>query len=252
MITYRIKNWAKHFENSKSRQIDSLSWVPVPNKHDGEGFRTIITESDGLVLYGCWHLILQVASKCHPRGTLVREDGTPHTAKSIAIKTGCGNPAAIQRTLDFCSSLEVGWIELLTKEVTPKCPSSDTQVTPPCPRTEGNGTEGNGTHTEGASDPFAIFIGAGEKPEGAISKDEIRTYAGAVKFLRRHKSFRKISDMAIETALKGLRGFQQDWPAMLKQFLVDWIEQDIPEPTKKLRIHCENYAQRKNISPHHS
>jgi len=106
--------------------------------------------------------------------------------------------------------------------------------------------------TQSAIDPFAIFIGAGEKPEGAISKDEIRTYAGAVKFLRRHKSFLKISDMAIETALKGLRGFQQEWPAMLKQFLVDWIEQDIPEPTKKLRIHCENYAQRKNLSPHHS
>ena len=112
MKTYRIKNWNVHFENNKTRVIDNLRWVPVPNKHDGEGFLTIMEQEDGLVIYGCWHLILQVASKCRERGLLVRDDGTPHTAKSIALKSGCRQVSAIVRALEFCASEQVGWIEV--------------------------------------------------------------------------------------------------------------------------------------------
>lgn len=236
MKTYRIKNWAKHFENAKSRQIDSLSWVPVPNKHDGEGFRTIISEPDGLVLYGCWHLILQVASKCHPRGTLVREDKTPHTAKSIAIKTGCGNQEAIQRTLDFCSSLEVGWIEQLTSEVTPKYPASDTEVTPPCPRTEGNGTEGNGTDTE--SDPHA-----------PVDSEKLKTITGAVNFIKLHPAFAKTPKAAIENVFKPLEPYRDKWPMMCRQFQTDHAGVDTLKytPCQQLRIEFERYIKFKNV-----
>lgn len=96
--------------------MKEMQWVPVPNKHDGEGFLTIMDHKDGLIIYGAWHLILQVASKCDPRGTLVRDDGTPHTAASISKKTRWKRISDIQTALDFCSSKEVGWIEIICTE----------------------------------------------------------------------------------------------------------------------------------------
>jgi hypothetical protein len=112
---YRIRNWSQHFENNRTREVVNMVWVPVPNKHDGEGFRRIMREPDGIVIYGCWHLILQVASKSlRHRGTLLRDDGTPMTAESISLKTGWGSVDNFQRALDFLSSPQVAWIETFT------------------------------------------------------------------------------------------------------------------------------------------
>lgn len=108
---YRIRDWTKHFENNRTREMDKMRWVPVPNKHDGEGFQRIMQEKDGIQIYGCWHLILQVASKMPVRGTLLREDGTPITATILALKTGWRHPQDFQRSLDFCSSADVAWVE---------------------------------------------------------------------------------------------------------------------------------------------
>ena len=117
---YRVKDWDKYFENNRTREMVKMAWVPVPNKHDGEGFQRIMREKDGMVIYGCWHLILQVASKClRERGTLLREDGTPLDAEAIAFKTGWRSSADIQRALDFLSSAQIGWLELVTADGIP-------------------------------------------------------------------------------------------------------------------------------------
>ena len=113
---YRIRDWQRHFENNRTREMEKMRWVPVPNKHDGEGFQRIMQQKDGIVIYGCWHLILQVASKLRERGTLLRDDGTPITADTLALKTGWRRPQDFQRTLDFCSSAEMDWIERLSIE----------------------------------------------------------------------------------------------------------------------------------------
>jgi len=116
MKYYRVRDWGKHFENNRTREMVKMSWVPVPNKHDGEGFQRIMHEPDGMVIYGCWHLILQVASKLRDRGTLLRDDGTPVTAECLAIKTGWNRPEDFTRSLEFCSSPDVAWLEVLTTE----------------------------------------------------------------------------------------------------------------------------------------
>jgi len=113
MTYYRIRNWQKHFENNRTKEMVVMRWVPVPNKHDGEGYQTIMSEKDGITIYGCWHLILQVASKCGLRGTLLRDDGTPYTAKAISLKTGWRNERDIQRALDFLSQSQVAWLEVV-------------------------------------------------------------------------------------------------------------------------------------------
>ena len=73
-IRYRIRGWVELFENAQSRKCARLTWVPVPNKHDGKSFRRLMGLPNGPSLYGAWLLLLQVASKCPERGVLADED----------------------------------------------------------------------------------------------------------------------------------------------------------------------------------
>lgn len=113
---YRVKNWDEHFENNRTREMKKMGWVPVPNKHDGESYKRIMQENDGIVIYGCWHLILQVASKTQARGTLLRDDRTPITADAMAIRTGWSIVKDFERALQFLSSPEIAWLEVVTQD----------------------------------------------------------------------------------------------------------------------------------------
>lgn len=106
---YRVRNWESHFENSQSRKYTTVSWVPMPNKHDGKSLRRLMKMPDGLALYGAWVLIVQVASKCPKRGILADDDG-PLTAEDIALKCNASEEQ-IQHALNVLSSQEIGWIE---------------------------------------------------------------------------------------------------------------------------------------------
>ncbi len=153
---YHVVNWATHHENSRSRQIRNITWVPVPNKHDGEGFLRIMEQPDGMIIYAAWHLILQVASKCHPRGTLVRDDGTPLTPVAIALKARASE-ADIVRAIEVLVSPEVNWLKEVTEIVDDDddddsgdgCQEGDGQVIPGCQEGDGcpsqKGREGKGT-----------------------------------------------------------------------------------------------------------
>jgi hypothetical protein len=111
MKLYSVKNWNGHFENNRTSDLKEMQWVPVPNKHDGEGFTDLLTRENGAALYGAWVLILQVASKCDPRGTLLRTTtGTPHTAATIARLVRC-DEVLIGQALSIL--VEIGWLEVV-------------------------------------------------------------------------------------------------------------------------------------------
>lgn len=111
----RIVDWDEHFENNRSRDLKRTEWVPVPNKHDGDGYTTLVDHPDGAAHYGAWLAILQVASRCDIRGTLLRSNRKPHTAASIARLTRL--PAAIiEEAMKRLISDEIGWIELVDLE----------------------------------------------------------------------------------------------------------------------------------------
>jgi hypothetical protein len=118
---YKVRDWQKHFENNRSRTVENLRWVCVPNKHDGEGYATVMEQENAAELFAAWVLILQVASKCQERGTLMREDGTPMTAKVLAIKTRAPQHW-FENALNFLT-YKVKWME---------CHPSDGQVSPDC------------------------------------------------------------------------------------------------------------------------
>ena len=107
--TYQIKDWDKLFENNRTRDLKRLDWVPVPNRMDGDGFRTLISRPRGTAIFGAWILILEVASKCEPRGVLQRAPGIPHTPETLARMTG-SDPKIMREALQVLCEPEVEWL----------------------------------------------------------------------------------------------------------------------------------------------
>src|SRR4051794_12103823 len=120
--TYRIADWEAHFETDETRKRDALRWVPVPNKHDGLGFRMIAAQKNACELLAAWTLILQLASKAKrgERGRLVR-GGLPLTAEDMATMTGFPQ-GAFERALKFFSQPKVNWIAVESAPNPPATP----------------------------------------------------------------------------------------------------------------------------------
>lgn len=109
MTLYRIANWSSLYENNRTRELKSLTWVPFPNSHDGDGYTALMSHKNAEALLGAFVVIVQVASKCDPRGTLLRGPAMPHTAASIARITRFSE-RTIQQCFDACCDREIGWI----------------------------------------------------------------------------------------------------------------------------------------------
>lgn len=150
MTVYRIRNWAQHFEKAQSRVVRTPTWVSIPNKHDGKGFRRIMALADGMVVYAAWVLIVQVASKCPERGLLADSDG-PMTADDISHKTGAP-VEAIERAFNVLCEKGIAWIERLDTDSTlidsmsALCPTGQD-------RTEQDSTGQDIPPSEGSSEP---------------------------------------------------------------------------------------------------
>jgi hypothetical protein len=113
---YRIRGWADIFENNRSKAITDLRWVPIPNRHDGETFSLIMRHKDGATIFAAWILLLQIASKCKPRGTLIRGNGQPHNVSSMSAKCRC--PDVWFETGISYLETETDW--LIVEELTPE------------------------------------------------------------------------------------------------------------------------------------
>lgn len=115
--TLVIRDWDKHFEISQGKRASVLSWVAIPNRHDGKGYRRLMRRENGPALYAAWILIVQVASKCPKRGVLKDADG-PLTAEDLEMKTDC--PAKLfAEAIQVLSSQEVAWLLRVDSDSTP-------------------------------------------------------------------------------------------------------------------------------------
>lgn len=109
MDAYRIVDWNNNFEKAQTRKNEGpLKWVGIPTKHDGKGFRRIMSREDGPQIFAAWVLIVQVAAKCPQRGLLIDSDG-PLTAEDLAFKTGCPETLLATALSVLCSE-KIGWI----------------------------------------------------------------------------------------------------------------------------------------------
>jgi hypothetical protein len=108
--TFRIRDADKHFEVNRTRDTKCLKWIAVPNKHDSDGFCELMSRPNSMALYGAWQLMVQVASKCNPRWTLVRHGNQPHDAASIARLTR-GDVKVFEQAIPVL--IEIGWLEVI-------------------------------------------------------------------------------------------------------------------------------------------
>ena len=164
MKIYKIRDWAALFENNRSRTVIELSWVPIPNRHDGENFSLIMAQPDGAKIFSAWILMLQVASRCQPRGTLVRDNKIPHNADSLAMKTRAPKEW-FDLGLNFLEN-NTDWLEIVdnwqatASVMAPPCQETD----PSRARAEWNGMEGkegkewNGREVEKVLDPPLVRL----------------------------------------------------------------------------------------------
>jgi hypothetical protein len=188
-MLYRIKDWPKHFENNRTRDLLRMTFVCVPNKQDGDGYTELLDHPDGVAHYGAWMAIILAASKCGTRGTLLRGTGEPHDARSLSRMTRVP-VAIIQATLPRLVS--IGWIEAevldskgdaeIPQVGAEKCAASDVQTAGKCPEWNGmewkeqNGTEGNSLCGEASqattSPPATVELSTYEFP----TRGKRRTY----------------------------------------------------------------------------
>jgi hypothetical protein len=187
---YRIRDWANRFENNRTRDLKYMEWVAFPNPLGGDVYAELLNHPNGAAHWGFWCACVFLASKCAPRGTLLREGGVPHTQRSIALT--CRIPA------DTCGEaagrlIQLGWLEQLpfTKHtiyehaekphkpaVLPHNDVGKTHDTAPRARAI-HGTERNGTETNPPAPPSrgaGRFSSQTPKPdrllEEALRRDE--------------------------------------------------------------------------------
>ncbi len=142
MTVYRITNWAKYYENNRTRELKKMAWVPMPNKFDGDGYTDLVGHENGAAYFGAWCALVEVASRCEERGTLLRNGHLPHDGESLARITRL--PAKLWNEV-LPRLLSIGWIEKYTiPQEGAELPQED--ATAPHPSAmERNGTERNGT-----------------------------------------------------------------------------------------------------------
>jgi len=105
----QIKDWDALYENAASRRYTRLNNVFLPNRFDGSKYAELVTGENGVTRYAAWTAMLAIASHGSPgqRGQLKRSDGTPHTAKSLALITRM--PVAIYEDA-IPALLKLGWL----------------------------------------------------------------------------------------------------------------------------------------------
>jgi|DEB0MinimDraft_6_1074348.scaffolds.fasta_scaffold21406_2 hypothetical protein len=155
---FQITKWQDRFENNDSRKITNARWVPVPNKHDGLGFRHIAAHERNCEIFAAWTLILQVASRMPTRGILHNGE-FPLDAEDLAVMTGFPQ-GAFEIAFEVLSQPKIGWIEVATERhdspenapdsemESPAQPDAETDITGDHPDSPGSSPGTPGSHPD--------------------------------------------------------------------------------------------------------
>lgn len=103
-----INDWHAIFEKAESRRWKKIGWVRMPNEFDGRGYRRLMRHGlAGLEAFGCFVLMVEVASTMPTRGVLARDGAL----ESLDLQDLTFAPAeAFERAIRLLSSVEIGWI----------------------------------------------------------------------------------------------------------------------------------------------
>jgi hypothetical protein len=149
---YRVRGWDSIFENNRSREIKRTGWVPFPNSLDDDRYTQLVDHPEGPAHLGVLHAVLLAASRCNPRGTLIRDNGEPHDPMSLHRWTRLSESLihdAMPRLV------EITYLEIVKDEIPHQSAVSPHEAAGGSQhdaRKEGKGTEGRdrtGTEVEG-------------------------------------------------------------------------------------------------------
>jgi hypothetical protein len=112
-MIYRVRDWSTSYENNRTRDLKRLDWVPIPNRMDGDGYTELLDHPAGASHLGAWLATVQIASRCDPRGTLLRDGGKPHDFASLGRISRI--PAAVFAE-SFPRFIEIGWLESIPNQ----------------------------------------------------------------------------------------------------------------------------------------
>lgn len=129
---YHVVNWDHYFESADTRKLRRLTFVCVPNKHDGKGIGRVKRLKNPIEIYGAFQVMVQVASKMPARGYLCDEDG-PFDAEDLALMTGFPD-LAFARAFKELTGSPIEWLEC----VTPLELASFREILPASPGISGN------------------------------------------------------------------------------------------------------------------
>lgn len=114
MRVMRIANWSQSFETAENKKLLRLTWLALPTKQEGDGYTELMSAHvNGCAHFGAWTAMLQLAAKCTPRGTLVRNLGGRLVAHDVA-SIGRITRAPIEVIEEAIPRLvEIGWLEFI-------------------------------------------------------------------------------------------------------------------------------------------
>lgn len=126
-LLYVIKDWNKLYENNRTRELVNMTWIPIPNKMDGDGYTELVSHENGAAHFGAWIAILEIASKCEPRGTLLRENGEPHTPASLSRMSRLPH-GVFAELLTRLTGKQIGWMEVQQLQTDSEIPQDDAVI----------------------------------------------------------------------------------------------------------------------------
>jgi hypothetical protein len=237
MITYKIKNWDLYYENHDSRKYKNLTWIPISNKWDGLGFSRLKKQPEVVEILAGWLMILQIASKCKPRGVLIREN-LPLSPADMADITGLPENMFIV-ALNVLSDKNKGicWIESEgEEEMGLKCNKTGESpaISRSCAPILSNLTLSN------LKEPLPLF----ENIELSQKWEEWKSYK------KGHSKKIKNYDMVFEKQFNQITGFLKTWKIETIIKMLDdamchgwqsYVEEKLPEYEKLFTVTQSQY-----------
>jgi hypothetical protein len=166
MEILKIVGWDTTYENNRTRELREMEWVPIPNKMDGDGYTELLSHENGALHYAAWMAIILIASKCKPRGTLIRESGIPHDVHSLSRISRINVQTFVQAIPRL---VQIKWLSVQkfstrnTNKLNDQIPQEGAGIPQEGAvsraRAERNGTEGNGRE---CTDPAPFGLGVCE------------------------------------------------------------------------------------------
>lgn len=105
-----IPDWERCFENAKSRSVERASFFCVQNNFDGSKIRRLQKLKKSLELYGAFHAMCAIASRCFYRGVLLDHAG-PIDEFSLSEKTGFPSKP-LKNAIVQLSKKEIGLLQV--------------------------------------------------------------------------------------------------------------------------------------------